>query len=69
MEIRNSPLGFVVAAGVLAFSCYCFPDKGDSPRAEQEQTRQTSQQYVQLATQPISETQSTTNSEYITPIK
>ena len=61
MKIRNSPLGFVVAAGVLAFSCYCFPDRADFPRTEQEQNNQT--------TQPISETQPVTNSEYITPMK
>jgi len=67
MEIRNSPLGYAIASGVLVCSLCCFPDRADSPR--REETRQTSQQYVQPTTQPISETQSTTNSEYITPIK
>ena len=61
MKIRDSPLGFVVAAGILAFSCYSFSDREYSSRVEQEQNNQT--------TQPISETQSATDSEYITPVK
>jgi len=69
MRIRNSPLGFAIAAGVLALSCYFFPDREHYSRNEQEQTKQSSQQYVQPTTQPISETQPATNSEYITPMK
>ncbi|MFH1710853.1 MAG: hypothetical protein ABH840_00915 [Nanoarchaeota archaeon] len=56
MRIRNSPIGFAIAAGVLVFSLYCFPDRDDSSRLE-EQTRQT--------TQPIQRVYSTTTKHAI----